>query len=250
MKIAVFGYGAMGKLVAESVKEKSIALNNSIKYVGAVDEKYCIDSTECVKSFKELSEKPDVIIDFSHFSKIETILEYAIKEKIALFIATTGHTEEQRKKIEEAGSEIPVLLSSNCSLGINLLNELMKYIVPVLDDWDIELIEKHHNKKLDSPSGTAKTLLEKINENFSEKREYKNGREGMVQRNRNEIGVHAVRGGTIVGEHSVIFAGRDEILEFKHEAHSKKIFANGAVTGAIWLFNKKKGNYTMKDVLL
>ncbi|MGL5123332.1 MAG: 4-hydroxy-tetrahydrodipicolinate reductase [Fusobacteriaceae bacterium] len=244
MKIAVYGYGTMGKLIVDILKEKK-----NIIFVGAVDEKETI-YTQCYKNLNSLPEKPDVIIDFSHFSKLNEILEYANKNKVALLIATTGHSENDKLKLEEAGKKNPILVASNTSLGVNLLNELMKYIVPVLENWDIELIEKHHNKKLDSPSGTAKTLLENINNTLKEKKEYKYGREGMEKRETKEIGVHSVRGGTIVGEHSVIFAGEDEVIEIKHEAHSKKIFANGAITGAIWLANQDNGMYKMSDVLL
>ncbi|MGL6065228.1 MAG: 4-hydroxy-tetrahydrodipicolinate reductase [Fusobacteriaceae bacterium] len=244
MKIAVYGYGAMGKLIAEILKEKK-----NIVFLGAVDERETLH-TQCYKNLESLPEKPDVIIDFSHFSKINEILEYGKKNKVALLIAATGHSENDKCRLEEAGKQIPILVTTNTSLGVNLLNELMKHIVPVLENWDIELIEKHHNKKLDSPSGTAKTLLENINNLLKEKKEYKYGREGMEKREIKEIGVHCVRGGTIVGEHSVIFAGEDEVIEIKHEAHSKKIFANGAITGAIWLANQKNGMYKMSDVLL
>ncbi|MGL4393349.1 MAG: 4-hydroxy-tetrahydrodipicolinate reductase [Fusobacteriaceae bacterium] len=241
MKIAVFGYGAMGKIVADTINSRE-----NLELVGTVDQ---IVGEAKFKKLEDMKEKPDVIIDFSHFSKLSEVIDYGLKENIAVFVATTGHSEEQLKYLESASKKIPILKATNTSLGVNLLNELMKYIVPVLQDWDIELIEKHHNKKIDSPSGTAKTLLEKINEALSEKRDYKYGRQGNSKREKKEIGVHAVRGGTIVGEHSVIFAGEDEIVELKHEAHSKKIFANGAVTGAIWLAQKKAGFYKMSDVL-
>ncbi len=244
MKIAVYGYGTMGKLVVEILKERK-----NIIFVGAVDEKQTVDLS-CYKNLNSLPEKPDVIIDFSHFSKLKEILDYAEKNEVALLVATTGHGEDDKIKLEQASKKIPILVASNTSLGVNLLNELMKYIVPVLEEWDIELIEKHHNKKLDSPSGTAKTLLENISNALKEKREFKYGREGMEKREKKEIGVHSVRGGTIVGEHSVIFAGEDEVIEIKHEAHSKKIFANGAITGAMWLVSQNNGIYKMSDVLL
>lgn len=243
MKIAVYGYGTMGKIVAQKLEEKE-----GIRFIGAVSENES-DEKICFSKFQNLKEKPDVLIDFSHFSKIDEILKYCLDEKVALFIATTGHTEEQKEKISASAKEIPILLASNTSLGVNLLNELIGKIVPVLKDWDIELIEKHHNKKVDSPSGTARTLLEKVQEALESERVLKYGRVGMEKRDKNEIGVHAIRGGTIVGEHSLIFAGEDEVIELKHEAHSKQIFANGAVTGAIWLGKKEKGFYTMKDVL-
>lgn len=243
MKIAVYGYGAMGKLVSEKLKEKE-----GVEFLGAVDESRA-DEKDIFKTLEHLPKPPQVIIDFSHYSKLEPLLEYCKKNSCGLFVATTGHTEEQKKDAENMSKYFPVIMATNTSLGVNLLNELMKIIVPVLEDWDIELIEKHHNKKLDSPSGTAKTFLEKINETLTKERGYIHGREGMKKREKNEIGVHSLRGGTIVGEHSVIFAGEDEVVEIKHEAHSKAIFANGAITGALWLCNKKPGFYTMKEVL-
>lgn len=243
MKIAVHGYGAMGRLVAEKIKE-----NKELIFIGAVDEKVENDSV-CYKSLTELPKTPDVIIDFSHFSKLESLVEYCENTKTALLVATTGHSLEQKKLAHEKADKFPLIMATNTSLGVNMLNELMSKIVPVLEEWDIEVIEKHHNKKIDSPSGTAATLLEKINEALTSERVYKYGREGICKREKNEIGVHSLRGGTIVGEHSVIFAGTDEVVEIKHEAHSKVIFATGAVKAAIWLSGKNPGVYTMKDVL-
>lgn len=240
MKVAVCGYGAMGKLLSETLKGKK-----EIEFVGVIDRK----DEKCFKNFDELLEKPEVIIDFSHVNNLESLLRYSVKNKIPILIATTGYNSEAIKEIEKASKEIPILMASNTSLGINLLNEIMKHIVPVLEEWDIEIIEKHHNKKIDSPSGTAKTLLEKINGALIQKKNYVYGRVGMEKREKNEIGIHSIRGGTIVGEHSVIFAGEDEIIEFKHEAHSKKVFVNGAITGAVWLSQKEPGLYEMKDLL-
>jgi 4-hydroxy-tetrahydrodipicolinate reductase len=245
MKIAVYGYGAMGRLLAnEVIARENMELVACIEAAGEIKEELVF------KSLEDVVEKIDLIIDFSHYSNIEKIIDYASKNKTALVIATTGHSDEQIAKIKEAAKVVPILFASNTSLGINLLNEVIKKIVPILaEGFDIELIEKHHNKKLDSPSGTAKTLLETINSVLEEKRTFVHGRDGLKKREKNEIGVHAVRGGTIVGEHSVIFAGTDEIIEIKHEAHSKKVFATGALKGAQFLFGKEPGLYEMKDVL-
>ncbi len=244
MNIAVFGFGVMGRHVIDSVSKAGLNM------VGAVEPFGDFEGENIYKSLDEINEKIDVIIDFSHFSNVETVLEYALREKVAVLIATTGFSEEVEDKIKEAGKEIPVLLASNTSLGVNVFVETLKKVVPMLaEDYDIEIIEKHHNRKIDSPSGTAKTLLETINDSLPEKRDLVHGREGMKKREQNEIGVHAVRGGSIVGEHTVIFAGQDEVIEIKHEAFSRKLFANGAVKAAKYLYGKEAGLYTMQNVL-
>ena len=245
MKIAVYGYGAMGQLLANEIIQRE-----DMDLVACI-EALSDSSDELVfKSLEDVEKKIDLIIDFSHYSNIDKVIDYASKNGTAVVIATTGHSDEQIAKIHEASKLVPILFASNTSLGINLLNEVIKKIVPILaEGYDIELIEKHHNKKLDSPSGTAKTLLETINSVLEEERALAHGRSGLKKREKNEIGVHAVRGGTIVGEHSVIFAGTDEVIEIKHEAHSKKVFATGAIKAAKFLFGKKAGLYEMKDVL-
>lgn len=201
------------------------------------------------KDLKEIDNKIDGIIDFSHFSLTEEILNYAIEINSPLVIATTGHTDEQKLKIEEASKRIAILKATNTSLGVNIMNQIVSYATKLLADFDIELIEKHHNRKIDAPSGTAVTLLEVINESLSEKKKFVYGREGNKKREKNEIGVHAIRGGNIVGEHTVIFSGGDEIIEIKHEALSRKIFADGAVKAILSLTNKPSGLYLMKDIL-
>ena len=201
------------------------------------------------KDLKEIDNKIDGIIDFSHFSLTEEILNYAIEINSPLVIATTGHTDEQKLKIEEASKRIAILKATNTSLGVNIMNQIVSYATKLLADFDIELIEKHHNRKIDAPSGTAVTLLEVINESLSEKKKFVYGREGNKKREKNEIGVHAIRGGNIVGEHTVIFSSGDEIIEIKHEALSRKIFADGAVKAILSLINKPSGLYLMKDIL-
>ena len=201
------------------------------------------------KDLKEIVTKIDGIIDFSHFSLTEEILKYAIEINSPLVIATTGHTDEQKLKIEEASKKIAILKATNTSLGVNIMNQIVSYATKLLADFDIELIEKHHNRKIDAPSGTAATLLEVINESLSEKKNFVYGREGNKKREKNEIGVHAIRAGNIVGEHTVIFSSGDEIIEIKHEALSRKIFADGAVKAILSLTNKPSGLYLMKDVL-
>ena len=201
------------------------------------------------KDLKEIVNKIDGIIDFSHFSLTEEILKYAIEINSPLVIATTGHTDEQKLKIEEASKKIAILKATNTSLGVNIMNQIVSYATKLLADFDIELIEKHHNRKIDAPSGTAVTLLEVINESLSEKKNFVYGREGNKKREKNEIGVHAIRAGNIVGEHTVIFSSGDEIIEIKHEALSRKIFADGAVKAILSLTNKPSGLYLMIDIL-
>ncbi|MBM6821570.1 4-hydroxy-tetrahydrodipicolinate reductase [Fusobacterium mortiferum] len=229
MEVIIHGTGVMGSVVKECAK------NQGIEVTGFADEL----STE----------KGDVIVDFSHYSRLDTLLDYAVDRGLPLVIATTGYSDEILKKIENSSKKIPILLSSNMSLGINLLQDILEKITPILyPNYDIELIEKHHNKKIDSPSGTAKTLLEVIKKNIDEVIEEKYGRVGMEKREKNEIGVHSLRGGTIVGEHSVLFCGNDEIIELKHIALSKKIFAEGALQGAKFIIGKEPGLYSMKDI--
>lgn len=230
MNIIIHGTGSMGRVVSDLIKE-----DQRLNVSGFSDE-----LTE---------EKGDVIIDFSHFSRLDSLFSYAKKNKIPLVIATTGYNDDIAHKIIKLSTEIPILLSSNMSLGINLIQDMLAKIVPTLyEKYDIELIEKHHNKKIDSPSGTAKTILEVIEKSCNEKMYKIYGREGIKKREKNEIGVHVIRGGTIVGEHSVLFCGNDETIEIKHIAMSKKIFAEGALTAAKFLFNKPAGLYSMKDI--
>lgn len=230
MEIIIHGTGAMGNVVKELANE-----DKDIKITGFADEL--------------TTEEGEVIIDFSHFSRLDTLLDYANEKKIPLVIATTGYTDEIYNKMVEVSKNIPILLSSNMSLGINLMQDILEKIVPILyGSYDIELIEKHHNKKVDSPSGTAKTILDVIEKGCSEKMERVYGREGIKKREKNEIGVSVVRGGTIAGEHSVLFCGNDEIIEIKHTALSKKIFGIGAIKAAKFLVNKEPGFYNMKDL--
>ena len=235
MNVALVGYGTMGQIVHKN-------LDPNDKLVGIVSIGY-------LESLYDIKEKIDVIIDFSHPANLNMIYDYCKETKTPVVIATTGYSEEQIKKIHDLAQYTAVLYSSNFSLGVILLNRVIREITPILKDkFDIEVIEKHHNKKIDAPSGTAKMLVDTINS----KNDFKivNGREGVSKREPyKEIGVHSVRGGTIVGEHSVIYAGNDEVLEFKHEAHSKTIFAVGAVTGSKWIVKKEPGLYNMEDVL-
>ena len=227
MKIVVYGAGVMANYVKEAI------INSGNEFLGFVD-------PLGKGNFDTLKNKDidyDAIIDFSHFSLLEEILEIAEKKKVPLLIATTGHNRE----------------ATNTSIGVNILNEITAYATKLLKGFDIEVIEKHHNRKIDAPSGTANTLVEIINKNLAEEyeEEYKivYGREGNSKRTEKEIGVHSIRAGNIVGEHTVIYSKNDEIIEIKHEALSRKIFADGAIKAILYLKNQKAGLYTMKDVL-
>ncbi len=199
-------------------------------------------------NFDNIIEKADVVIDFSHHSALDSVLDYCLKTKTPLVIATTGYNNEELEKIYDASKTIPLLHSYNMSLGINLLLRLVKEASKILNTFDIEIIEKHHNKKVDAPSGTAvmiantiKNVLPNIENNY--------GRYGRnAKRKENEIGIHAVRGGTIVGEHDVIFAGHDEVVEIKHTAHSKDIFAKGSIVAAKFIVNQNPGYYNMDNI--
>ncbi len=239
MKIIVYGAGVMAQYVKESI------INSGNEFAGFVD-------PLGNGNFKNLKNKEidyEAIIDFSHFSLIDDVLEAALFKKVPLIVATTGHTEEQIKKIEEAAKEIPVIKATNTSLGVTVVNEIVAYATKLLKDFDIEIIEKHHNRKIDAPSGTAMTLLERVKENIKGNCNVVYGRNGHTKRVEKEIGVHAIRGGNIVGEHTVIYAKNDEIIEIKHEALSRKMFSDGAVKALIYLKDKHAGKYTMKDVL-
>lgn len=193
----------------------------------------------------------DVIIDFSNPDNLDDLLAYCLKNKVAAVIATTGLTEEQEEKIVEASQLIAIFRSSNTSLGVNVLLDLVKTAARILsDNFDIEVIEKHHNKKLDAPSGTAYMIASSINEELSHSMDYNYGRQGNdTKRNEKEIGIHSVRGGTIPGEHTVIFAGLDEIIEIKHTALSKKIFAEQAIKAAQFISQKEAKLYNMGDLM-
>lgn len=203
------------------------------------------------KKLFDLPEKPDVIIDFSHPSLLDELLDYCKINNVPVVIATTGYTDEQIKQIKTAAGQIPVFFTFNMSLGINLLVDLAKRATKVLgDQFDIEIVEKHHNQKLDAPSGTALALADSMKEVLEDDYFYRYDRSQLRQkRDPKEIGISAVRGGTIVGEHEVIFAGEDEVIEFKHTAHSKAVFAKGAVEAAKFLAGKPAGMYDMRDVI-
>ncbi len=203
------------------------------------------------KTFAEIQESADVIIDFSSPIGLQERLEYAKAHGLGIVLASTGFTKDDLDLIEEYSREVAIFKTANLSLGVNLMQALCKAAAEVLGDaFDVEIVEKHHNLKKDAPSGTALMLADTINEAFDNQKRYVNGRNGIVgAREKSEIGIHAVRGGTIVGEHEVIFAGEDEIITISHSARSKRVFAVGAIRAAKYLPQKDTGIYQMKDLL-
>ena len=245
LKVIINGCsGKMGRVLSKCVIDDSdLELVCGISPDNAEDLNF-----KTYSNFDNIIEKADVVIDFSHHSALDSVLDYCLKTKTPLVIATTGYNNEELEKIYDASKTIPLLHSYNMSLGINLLLRLVKEASKILNTFDIEIIEKHHNKKVDAPSGTSvmiantiKNVLPNIENNY--------GRYGRnAKRKENEIGIHAVRGGTIVGEHDVIFAGHDEVVEIKHTAHSKDIFAKGSIVAAKFIVNQNPGYYNMDNI--
>ena len=203
-------------------------------------------------SIDKCKEEADVIIDFSSPAVLDDLLSYGIKNGIPLVLCTTGYDEAAVKKIEEASKETAVLRSANMSLGINILAKVLKDISGQLKDagFDIEIVEKHHRLKKDAPSGTALLLADAVNSSVSKELEYVYDRSGRNEkRPDDEIGISAIRGGTIPGDHDVIFAGTDEVITLSHRAYSKAVFARGAVQAAVFLNGRKPGMYSMSDVI-
>ena len=219
INIAMCGYGAMGKVI-----EQEVNTYDNINLAGIL-------SPRKAQLGEEINDV-DVIIDFSNPANLDFLIDYAIRKKSALLVCTTGYSDAEKQKIQDAGKKIPILFSSNTSVGINILRKILKSISNELGDFDIDIIEKHHNKKIDAPSGTAKTLAEDI----------------KSVTKREEIPMHSLRAGTIPGEHTVIFSGVDEIIELKHTAFSKKIFARGALDISLKLSEKPVGFYTTEDM--
>ena len=195
-----------------------------------------------------IEEKVDCIIDFSHHTGTAAMLEFAVAKRIPVVLATTGHTEEENARILSASQEIPVFHSANMSLGIALLVELAKLTAKTFPDADIEIIEKHHNRKLDAPSGTALLLANAVKE-IREKARLIFGRSGQAKREADEIGVHAIRMGNIIGEHEVIVGTDTQTVTLKHEAHSRALIAEGAIAAAAFLCGKPAGLYDMKSMI-
>lgn len=240
--------GAMGRTITELV-----AAQKDILIVAGVDKNLEFKQDYPVyNSLEEVKEEADVIVDFASATAVDHLLDYCVKKKMPIVLCTTGLSKEQVEKVSETAKETAVLRSANMSLGINLLLKLVKEAAKTLavSDFDIEIVEKHHNQKLDAPSGTALALADSINEALNNEYHYEYDRSKRHEkRDEKEIGISAVRGGSIVGEHDVIFAGKDEVVTFSHTAYSKAIFGKGAIEAAKFLAGKPAGLYNMSDVI-
>lgn len=235
--------GKMGQVITRLVEEDEDA-----EIVCGVDINDSIKNTyPTVKSIEEFDGEADVVIDFSHPSCLKSILDYCRRTKTPVVLATTGFSAEEKAMFTDAAREIPVFFSANMSLGINLLISLAKQAAKLLEgNFDIEIVERHHNKKIDAPSGTALAIADAIDETLSYPAEYVFDRHSVRKKRKStEIGISAVRGGTIVGDHEIIFAGNDEVIELTHHAASKEVFAVGAIKAAKFMSGKSAGLYDM-----
>ncbi len=249
-KIIMLGCnGRMGQMITDMVKQDDeCTIVAGIDIVDNRDNGYPVYT-----KLADCDVEADAIIDFTSATDFESRMDYAVDKQIPIIECSTGLSEEQMDYLKKASEKVAVLKSANMSLGINLLMKLLKEAAVKLagDGFDVEIVEKHHNQKLDAPSGTALALADSINEAMGGRYEYIYDRSQVRQkRDKKELGISAVRGGTIVGEHEVIFAGTDEVITFKHTAYSRAVFAKGSITAAKYLKGKAAGLYDMSDVLL
>ena len=249
VKIIMHGCnGKMGQVITKIVKEDSNA-----EIVAGIDKYMGIQNEYPVfESLGKCDTEADVVIDFSNAAAVDELLESCVEKQLPVVLCTTGLSEAQLAKVKATSEKVAVLKSANMSLGVNMLLKLLQDATKILAPagYDIEIVEKHHNQKVDAPSGTALALADSINEVLNNEYTYTYDRsQERKKREKTEIGICAVRGGTIVGEHEVIYAGEDEVIEFKHTAHSKAVFAKGAVEAAKFLKGKEAGMYDMKDVI-
>ena len=249
IKVVVCGAsGRMGQTIGRMVKESS-----GLELVGGINLKpgtfFGVDIVE-TKNMEALlkSKKPDVLLDFTIASAAVESVKVAARNKVALVVGTTGFSSDQRAEMAQAiEGNVPAVISSNFSVGVNIFWQLIRDAGKLLKDYDIEVIEAHHRNKKDAPSGTAKTILQILDEEVGSRRK-QYGREGMMER-ANEIGVHVIRGGDIVGEHTVMFSKNFETIELSHRAYDRSVFASGALRATHWIVGKKPGIYGMSDVL-
>ena len=240
--------GVMGQVSTGMAKDMEVR-----KIVGGIDLKndkengYPVDA-----SLEECKEEADVVVDFASPKAADHLMDFCAEKQLGLVLCTTGLSEEQIQKVKETAKKTAVLRSANMSLGVNLLLKLVQDAAKVLagSGFDIEIVEKHHNQKKDAPSGTALALADSINESLGNQYHYVYDRSSVHEkRDPKEIGIASVRGGSIVGDHDVIFAGKDEVITFNHTAYSKAIFAKGALEAAKFLAGKEPGLYDMSDVV-
>lgn len=239
--------GAMGKVTSHCISERS-----DFEVVAGIDRrKNSGQSYPVYQSADEIGKRADVLIDFSNPTLLDSLLKYGKGTKTPLVLCTTGYSDEQVRAMEAAAQEIPIFYSRNMSMGINLLIELARKAERVLGSgFDVEVIEAHHNQKIDAPSGTALMIADAVADESGRQMEYVYDRHARKEkRTAGEIGIHSIRGGSIVGEHKVMFAGPNEVLTITHSAQSKDIFAAGALNAANFLLSKASGLYTMKDLM-
>jgi len=241
--------GANGKM--GNAVQRVAADNEFINIAAGFDINTKSDEFPVYDRLSAVTEKIDCIIDFSHPALVDEILDYAKNNKIPAVICTTGLSADQISKLEFYSKDTPIFFSANMSIGVNLIIDLVCKASKVLEsNFDIEIIEKHHNQKIDAPSGTALAIADAISDTVSYSPKYTFDRHSVrKKRDKDEIGIHAIRGGNIVGEHSVIFAGNDEVIEVKHLATSKEVFAVGAVRAAMFMYGKAPGLYNMSDLV-
>lgn len=239
--ITLFGYGGMGKAIEAAAEARTDMHVNRIFDFDGTD-MHCITENDSAPLH-------EAVIDFSHYTMHDEAIKYALQKNIPAVVGTTGLSEIQIENMKKAAEHIPVLYSTNYSYGILIMNHLIREANKYLSEWDVELVETHHNKKKDAPSGTARTMLSILNEDNSKTEVY--GRQGITgERDKKEIGVHALRGGTVAGTHTVSFFGNDEMIEITHRAASRKIFAEGACIALSRLYDREPGFYNLEDILL
>lgn len=237
MNLLIYGVnGHMGKLI-----KKLAAKDSYWQKIDGMDVGICKES---------LDDRYDVVVDFSHPSALDELLDFCIGKNIPLSIGTTGYSKEQLEQIWDASNKIPILKATNMSLGMNIVFVFVEQIAAILGNmFDIEIIEHHHNRKKDAPSGSAKYIVESIEKGLGEVRKHQYGRGGECPREKGEIGIHAIRGGNIVGYHEANFINDLETVKIAHEGHDRLVFAQGALEAARFVMDKSPGLYTMKDVL-
>jgi len=245
IKVVVSGAkGKMGKAVTELISR-----HKDMKVIAGFDIDYEKKDIVIYDDLYKIPDTPNVIVDFSHPSVIKKLTEYAVAKGIALAVGTTGLGEEHKEMLLSASQRVPVFVSHNMCLGVFLLLNLAKQAAKVLQDFDIEIVEKHHNQKIDAPSGTAIMIADSIKE-VRQGADYVHSRADVrKKRGKNEIGIHSIRGGNIVGEHTVLLIGEDETIEISHKLTSRQVLAAGAVNVITFIAKQKPGYYTMKDVM-
>lgn len=240
--------GKMGKIITDlAAADKDIEITAGVDAFGEPSASYPV-----YKTLDEVKEDADVVVDFSNASAVDALLAWCAAKKMPVVVCTTGLSQEQTDRLKEYSKETAVLKSANMSVGINLLFKVLREISPTLAaaGFDVEIVEKHHNQKVDAPSGTAIALADAVNESMGGKYEYVYDRsQRREKRPADEIGISSVRGGTIVGDHDVIFAGTDEVITLSHRAYSRAVFGKGALQAAKFLAGKEAGLYDMSDVL-